>query len=306
MNGKKIFFARAALVSAPVIWGISFVMMDDMTGEVIDVLPLLALRFLSSAAVLSIILMRSMRSLDMRTVRRGATLGALLFLSYTFQTYGLQHTTPGKNAFLTGVYVVLVPFIHWLISGRRPTAFNIIAAFMSICGIGVVSLGGGVGSVNIGDVLTLIGGVMYAVHIVCANRFMDDDGEKPCNPLTLAVMQFAFGGAYALVGALITGEGFKRVPHGTDILTLAYLCIMCTAVALLFQNIGQKYTPPALASVILCTESALGFLFSCIMGREEMSARLFVGFFLVFGATLICEMRPRRMKNVEEKAGQLT
>lgn len=282
---KKAYLGRAALVCAPIIWGASFVLVKDLTS-VIGVGALLAVRFLSAAVLLSLIYFRRLRKINRGYLLRGAAIGALLYFSYALQTYGIRYTTPGKNAFLTGVYVVLVPFVYWLAARKRPTFFNITAAAMSIVGIGLVCLSSSLSRINIGDVLTLLGGVMFAFHIVCVSEFTEKH-----DPILLTILQFFFSGLLGVAEYLITGQGLLAAPGTGDLFAILYLAVMCTAVALLFQNIGQKYTPPALTSVILCTESALGFLFSAVMGRETLTAKLIIGCLLIFIATLTCELR---------------
>ena len=84
-----------------------------------------------------------LKGLSGRVVRRGAVLGVLLFLAYTAQTFGLKGTTPGKNAFLTAVYCVLVPFFYWAFAHRRPDRYNLLAAALCVAGVGLVRLTGG-------------------------------------------------------------------------------------------------------------------------------------------------------------------
>lgn len=275
-----------SLVCAPLIWGISFVFVKDITS-VIGTNLLLTIRFFSAALMLSAVYYKKLRLINTEYIIDGAIIGALLYTAYAFQTYGIKYTTPGKNAFITGTYVVLVPFIYWIVSRKKPTPFNLLAAALSIVGIGAVSLDSGFGSFNLGDALTLVCGIFFAVHIVFVNRF-----TKEKDPFLLTIMQFLFSGIFSGIACIFTREGFYSVPGTSDILTIIYLAVMCTAVAMLLQTYGQKYTPPALASVILCMESAFGFLFSVIMGRESLTAKLILGFVLVFAATLICEARP--------------
>ena len=283
---KKTFFGRAALVCAPIIWGFSFVLVKDIS-DAVGVPFLLCIRFFAAAALLSIIYARRLRKINKEYLIRGAVIGALLFVSYLLQTYGIRYTTPGKNAFLTGIYVVFVPFIHWFTAHKKPTFFNLFAAAMSISGIALVALnGGGLSQINPGDILTLCGGFTFALHIVCVNRFAEEN-----DPVLLTILQFFFAGILGALGYALTGEGVLRPLGATDLLTVVYLSLMCTAVALLLQTVGQKYTPPALTSVILCMESAIGFLFSAFMGREQLHSRLIIGFLLIFTATLICEAK---------------
>ena len=131
---------KLLIVLATIIWGFSFVVMKD----VVAVLPpawLLGMRFLFAGALLLVILRkRVMRFCSRKVVTYGFILGVLDFTAFWLQTVGLKHTTPGINAFLTATYCVLVPFAWWLIARKRPTAFNIVAAIVAVCGIWLVSV----------------------------------------------------------------------------------------------------------------------------------------------------------------------
>ena len=87
---------------------------------------------------------------------KGTILGVVCYLAFWVQTIGLDHTTPGKNAFLTATYCVIVPFAWWAIARKRPTAFNLVAAVMAVGGIGLVSLSGSLSelSMGFGDAMT--------------------------------------------------------------------------------------------------------------------------------------------------------
>ena len=130
-------FASPLLILATIIWGSSFVVMKSS----VDVLPtfwLLAIRFSFAALVLAVVFIRRWKVLDKQYLIGGTVMGFCLFLAYTFQTFGLEQTTSGKNAFFTAVYCVIVPFLYWFIAKRRPDRFNLIAAFLCIGGIALV------------------------------------------------------------------------------------------------------------------------------------------------------------------------
>ena len=165
--------AKPMLLAAPIIWGTSFVVMKHSLDSFTP-LYLLAFRFTAAALVLGLVFWKSWRHLDRGYLMGGLATGTLLFLAYAFQTFGLDRTTSGKNAFLTAVYCVIVPFLYWLIARRRPDKWNILAAFICIAGIGMVALttkGSGGLAVNLGDMLTLAGGFFFAAHIVAVNKF---------------------------------------------------------------------------------------------------------------------------------------
>ena len=134
---------KLLIVLATVIWGLSFVVMKDAV-DVMEPAWLIGVRFLITAALLTVVLWRRVRpALTREQLRRGAVLGLLMFLAYWTQTIGLAFTTPGKNAFLTATYCVIVPFLLWIVARKRPTLANVGAAVVCIAGIGLVSMTAG-------------------------------------------------------------------------------------------------------------------------------------------------------------------
>lgn len=280
---KKL--AKPMLFSAALIWGTSFFIMKNALDSV-PVFALLAIRFTAGAILLSIICFKKWKRFTLDYLWRGAIVGGFLFLAYTVQTFGLSLTTPSKNAFLTSVYCVLVPFLTWAVVKRRPDKFNIIAALLCVAGVGFVSLNEEL-TVNLGDLLTLLCAVFYASHIMAVEKL------APGKDIYLiTVFQFAFAGLYAWIGTL-TSEAFptQALQDPAVFLPLAYLCVMATTVALLFQNVGQIWSDPASASVILSLESVFGVLFSVICYGDRVSAQMLCGFGLIFIAVLCSETK---------------
>ena len=213
-------------------------------------------------------------------------MGGFLFLAYSVQTFGLALTTPSKNAFLTAVYCVIVPFLTWAVVKTRPDRYNIAAALLCVAGVGLVSLNEQL-SINAGDLLTLVCALFYASHIVAVEKV------SPGKDITLlTVFQFAFAALYAWIcGGLTETFPAQALANPQVFLPLAYLCVMATTVALLFQNVGQVWSDPASASVILSLESVFGVLFSVIFYGDPVTARLLMGFALIFVAVVCSETK---------------
>ena len=85
---------------------------------------------------------KQIRGMSMLEFKCGALAGLFLFISYYFQTYGLKYTTASKNAFITTLYVVIVPFLAWAVNHVRPKANNLIAAGFAVVGLALLSLKG--------------------------------------------------------------------------------------------------------------------------------------------------------------------
>lgn len=286
---KQGIIGRLALLATTLIWGTSFVILKSALDSV-DTLYILAFRFTGAAVLLLLMGVPQLKKLDRGYLKGGVTMGAFLFLAYVLQTYGLVYTTPGINAFLTATYCILVPFLYWLISRRRPDKYNIVAAVVCITGMAFIFLRDGLKG-GLGETLTVCSGLFFALHIIATDR-----SAEGRSPVLLSMLQFATAAVLAWICALCTGPVPTSIPSGA-VGSIIYLCVMCTAVCFLLQTIGQKYTPPASASVILTLESAFGTLFSVLLGQEVLSFRLVLGFMLIFCAVLISETKLSFLKN---------
>lgn len=273
------------MILTTIIWGSSFVVMKNS----VDVLPtfwLLAIRFTAAAVVLALIFLPRWKYFSLRCLFGGTLMGFLLFVAYVFQTFGLERTTSGKNAFLTAVYCIVVPFLYWAIAHERPDRYNILAAVLCLIGIGLVSLSGSF-SINMGDLLTLICGFFFAAHIVAVNKFAQEE-----DIFLLTVIQFLSSAVFAWLAVLIARPAIPADAFTPGLVgSLAYLSLLATCGAFLFQNIGQKYTPPATAAILLCLEAPFGVIFSIIFANERPTPAMFLGFVLIFISVICSETK---------------
>ena len=140
-------------------------------------------------------------------------------------------------------------------------------------------------SVMPGDWLTLVGGVFFALHIAFVARFNSDK-----DAVTLTLVQFFTAGVICGAGSLCFETLPSSVPPAawTEII---YLAVCGTAVAMLLQNVGQKYVSSSSAAIILSLEALFGVLFSVIFGYENLSVKLVIGFALIFFAIITSETK---------------
>ena len=272
---------RLALLTAALIWGSSFIVMKD-TLDHIPVFMLLAIRFTLGGLLLAVIFRKRLMQADRSIWGHGAICGVLLLAAYATQTYGLKTTTPGANAFLTAVYCVMVPFMAWGFFRKRPTAWNWAAAAMCITGIGLISLSGDL-TIGAGEWLTLLSGVLYALHIMGLSHFGEQD-----DPIVLTIVQFAVVALLSWICTL-TVERSAAIPAPAAWPQLLYLTVFATAVTLVCQSVGQSLTPPSQSAILLSLESVFGALFSVLMGRETLTLPILCGFTLVFVSVIVSE-----------------
>ncbi len=279
----KRILPKFALFSAALIWGSSFFIVKNT----VDIFPtnfLLAIRFTIGCLLLCVLFPKKLTQLNRTCLWQGIVLGLLIFTAYCIQTIGLTDTTPGKNAFLTAAYCILVPFLYWITDKRRPDLYNFSAAFLCLAGIGLVSFDGSF-SMRFGDAMTLVSALFFAAHIVAGARF----GGKS-DPILLTILQFGTAAVCSWVLGFTTETFPKEIPLNAA-LGLLYLAVFATTIALLLQNIGLKYADPTSGAILLSLESVFGVLFSMLFYQERLTLRLGAGFLLIFIAVILSETK---------------
>lgn len=276
---------QLALFAAAIIWGSSFFLMKRVVA-VFPTFYLLALRFTIAAVLLSLVFHKRLKTLELTHLKAGLIIAVTFFLAYLFQTIGLKGTTPGKNSFLSAVYCVLVPFLCWGIEKKPPARANIVAAFLCIVGVGLVSLTQNF-SISWGDGLTLICGVFFAFNIIASAHY-----SQKIDVILITIMQFALSAVFCWICAFFTEQWPASVPPSC-LGELIYLALFASGAAYLCQNYGLKHENTTSASIILCLESVFGVLFSVLFYGERLTPRLLVGFAVIFVSVLISELKPQ-------------
>lgn len=300
----KAWVAELMMLVACIIWGSAFAVMKDTLGT-IPPNYILAFRFTIAALVMGAFLWKKLRHLTKKEWLAGLVLGGLLYVAYVTQTIGLQYTTAGKNAFLTAVYVVLVPFMLWAARHIRPDKFNVSAAVLCLVGIGILSLEGDF-SMNIGDLLTLVSGVIYGVHIVAVSFFTGSH-----DVMRITWLQFLFAALFAWCGGALT-EPFPAQWSVGAICSILYLGVFATLLALTMMNIGIKHVEPSHASLLMSTEAFFGCLSGVVFLGEPLGWRMFVGGALILVAMIVSETKlsffrktkAPPLEQIEEQSGQ--
>lgn len=284
-NKKRL--ATGALFLATIIWGISFVIMKNSL-DYINPSYLVAIRFLFAAIIMSLIFIRRWKYCTLKLALTGIWTGTFLGLAYIIQTYGLKYTTPGKNAFLTSIYCIMVPFLMWVFTKKKPDKYNVIAVILTVIGIGFVSLNftNGESIFGIGDILTIICSIFYGLHIVVVNVY-----AQKYDIYLITIFQFIISSAIAWIWSLIY-EGTPQPITLNMLPQLLYLIIFSSAIALMLQNYGIKNANPNQGALILSLESVFGALASLIFGFEtNLSLIKIMGFVIVFTAIVISETK---------------
>lgn len=285
---KRELLADGVLLLTALIWGSAFAIVKNSLDAFAPAM-LITLRYVIATPLAALAFRKHLCGLTRADVLRGAVVGVILGAAYIAQTIGLNYTTAGKNAFLTAVYVLIVPFMGMFLFGQKLRRANFIAAGLMVLGVGALSLDGEGGGLNIGDMLTLLCSVLFAAHIIAVERC-----QKKTNAYALIVLQFFFCAVTSLVYSLVFERGAQMVFNRSSVVGLLYLSVLSTTVGMSLQNIGQSMAPSSHASILLSLESVFGVIFSCIILGETVTGKMLAGFVMIFIAVVVSEMTPRR------------
>jgi len=180
---KQCFYADLGLVAVAFVWGSGFIAsknaLDSMTP-----MMLIAMRFTIAALLSGIIFRKHLKKISKETLKAGFIIGFFLFTAFAAQMIGLQYMLAGKQAFLTGTNVIMVPFIYWAVKKHQPDRYNFIAAFIMLLGISLLTIDFSTYfSFQIGDLLTILCAFLFACHIVSVGIFI-----KAYDPIALTVI----------------------------------------------------------------------------------------------------------------------
>lgn len=295
LEKKQSYLGKLMLLCATIIWGSSFFILKNTVDD-FPTYYVLAIRFSIAVVLMAVIFIKKVITLNKTTVVKGIILGIFLAIAYGLQTFGLKSSTPAKNAFLTATYCIIVPFLCWIIFRKKPNVYNVIAGIMCVTGIGCVSLNADF-KLGIGEILTLGGSFFFALQLIAISRF-----GKSENLIQMLFVELLTSALIFWVLSLSTEIKSYPIYIGfMDLLPIMYLTIFATILAQMLQMFGQKVTTASEASLILCLEAFFGTLFSIIFYHEQMTARLYIGFSIIFVALIISETKLEFIKKGIDK-----
>lgn len=282
---KRETLCKLGLTLVAITWGSGFPITKIALDSGIAPNAIMSIRFLVASMLIFIFLKLKKVEITKEEKKLGLGAGIILGGAFSLQTIGLMYTTPSKNAFITGAYVVCVPFILWLLTKEKPKAITYISSIICFIGIGFLSLDGDL-SMGYGDLLTLASALFFALQIAVIGAFIKDK-----DPIVINAFQMLSGGLLTLVLNIIF-ENFSIVTtrmNGVQISAIGFLIICNTLIAYLVQTISQKYVPSSTASLILSTEILFGAITSIIFMGDPITLKIAFGGLLIFASVIISE-----------------
>ncbi|MBE6565170.1 MAG: DMT family transporter [Ruminococcaceae bacterium] len=215
----------------------------------------------------------------------GLCCGLALCVASNFQQQAFNDpgTSSGKIAFLTAMYMIIVPLMGLFLRKKIPLPVWI-SVFLGVFGVYLLCINEGF-TLSYGDILALCCALFYSIHILLIDHFSPQvDGVQ------LSCLQFFVSGTLSLICM-----GIFETPILTDILAVApailYSGVLSCGVAYTLQVVGQKGTDPTVASLIMCLESVFGVLSGWAILGETLSAREIAGCVIMFAAILLTQVK---------------
>ena len=188
---------------------------------------------------------------------------------------GIQFTTVSKQSFLVGSFVVMVPFLRWLINNKKPDIYSILGAIFAFIGLGMLTLGG-LDGINKGDIYSLFCALFFALHMITIEKYCHSS-----DPIILSILQFSITGLiFLFLSYYFEDFNFSVIKNAK--FSVAYLVFISTVIAFVAQNIIQKYISATSTALILTLESVFGSLFAVYYLGEKMSLTMIFACIIIF------------------------
>lgn len=285
MRSKYILFL--ALLFVTLVWGSTFALVKEALNS-IGPFYFLAIRF-SLASILMLVIFR--KSFKEHKIRAGYILvGIFLFLGYVFQTVGLKFTSASNAAFITGLSVVIVPFLEIVFMKRKLPYTSIVGAISSAIGLwfltGLHNL-----SINYGDILILICALCFALQIITVGICSPNS-----NTGVISTTQVIVVAILSWISIPIFRERLEGPISITGIWAILITAIFATALAFYIQALAQKSINPTTVALIFATEPVFGGIFGyLVLGEILTPSALFGAGLILFG--MIFTQLPERRRN---------
>jgi drug/metabolite transporter (DMT)-like permease len=280
--------AELAIVAVSFLWGATFVVVKSALADA-STLVFLALRF-ALAAILLLGMFR-LRSGSLggfsKHWRGGLLCGFFLFVGYALQTAGLRTTAASKSAFLTGLFVVIVPVLSSALKRRAPRPIECAGALLAVGGTALLTVEPSADfRLSTGDLLTIGCAFAFSAHMLAVERFSSARAHQ-----SLTLWQVLSVGAFSAAGCWWI-ETPRLAVTARLVSALLITALLATAVSFALYTWAQTRTTASRASLIFALEPVFAALTAWFWSREAWTFRTLAGGALILGAILLVEMKP--------------
>jgi len=294
--------ADLLLLLTAFIWGTAFVAQKYANGSMPPITFVGARFFLSALALMPLALYEARRTktpLSRKDWLQAAIIGLCLFAGSCLQQVGLVTTSATNAGFLTALYVVIVPFMVWLLTRQRPRLLVLAACAISLAGAWLLADNGQAKHLVLGDVLVVVSDLAWALAITMIGIFM----QRSHRAFFLSFVQYTITAVLALAAGFI----FERVSLAgvaPALPAILYAGLLSGAVAYTLGSIAQRHTPAAEAALIMCLESVFAAIAGAVMLHERLTPLATVGCGLILLGVVVVEVGPGLLRSFRRAAAE--
>lgn len=289
---------EAILILITMFWGGTFLAVQYAV-TLSDPFFFVGLRFATAAIAVAIISLKTLPGLTMTELKAGLAIGVSIAMGYSLQTWGLQTIPSSKSAFITAMYVPLVPLLQWLCLRRMPGVMSCIGIVLAF--IGLILLAGpddNLLALGKGEIITLVGAVAIAAEIILISAWAGKVDVK-----RVTVVQLATASLVAFLAMIPAGESVPPISSGLVIVALG-LGIF-SAIIQVTMNWAQRSVSPTRATVIYTGEPVWAGIFGRLAG-ERLPLLALVGAAFIIAGVLVSELKLKRKKKALAEADSAT
>lgn len=283
LSSWSISREEMVLIGITMLWGTTFLIVHTAM-QYSGALFFVGLRFMVAGAGGWLLFRRTMRDLNRRELGAGALIGFAIFLGYGLQTYGLRTITSSQSAFITALYVPMVPLLQLVVLRRMPHIMSWIGIALAFAGL-ILLAGPKAGHIGLstGEMATLLSAVAIAAEIILISRFAAGVDSR-----RVTVVQLLAAGLFSLAAMPLAGEG---VPAFSPVWLVAGVGLgLASTLIQLAMNWAQKTVSPTRATVIYAGEPVWGGIVGRIAG-DRLPALAMLGGVLILVGVLVSELR---------------
>ena len=289
MKNKLLEYrADLLLLTVAIAWGVTFLMVQDAIKNV-PVFAFLFYRFLIATLLMLILCYNKFKNINKVVIFYGVVLGTVLFAGFSTQTFALTYIKSSIVAFITGLNVIFVPFISFLLFKDYVRRMVFMGSFIAVIGLYLLTMSRSL-SLGFGELLTIICALMFAFHILFTDKF-----SKQSDVFLLVFFQFLTVCILSLLFSLSLEEVTFDVPMDyTFLKAVIVTSIFATVYAFFIQTYMQQFTTPTKTAIIFTMEPVSAAVYSYVTINEILTHTQLWGAFLIVCATLMAEIRMKK------------
>lgn len=287
---SKLYELRAdlLLLSVAIAWGVTFLMVQDAINTT-PVYAFLFFRFAIASVLMFFIAYKFLNEINKKTILYGIILGLFLFSAFATQTFGLAYTKSSIVAFITGLNVIVVPFLAYFIFKDYISKNVLIATVVAVIGLYLLTMSGTL-TIGKGELLTLICAFLFALQIIFTGKF-----SKEVNVFLLVLFQLITVTVLSLIFSLSLDDvTFNLTYDYVFFKAVLITAVFATVYAFLIQTYMQQFTTATKTAIIFAMEPVSASVFAYISVGEVLTNIQLTGAILIVFATVIAELRFKR------------